>query len=187
VDLKSVMEWLVENKYVTIHKGKPKFTTQYYKDVTGIEKGLTLQGTVVESLPAKVPQVPKPFDQNAVATYTPQQWCFYYTEFIKACAIPAKGMGPKGDSYALNKYSEDGMKAFRQALKEGYQIQVMIAAVTLYYKSAIFLKKAIGNYMASGEWKTDYQTLIEKAESGELAEHIKNETKQEHGGIYQWG
>jgi hypothetical protein len=181
------MEWLVSNKYVAIHKGKPKFTTQYYKDATGVEKGLSLQGTVVETLPVTSTPTPQPFNQNSIATYTPQQWCFYYTEFINACKIPAKGIGAKGDSYALNKYSEDGMKAFRQALKDGYRLEVLLAAVTLYYKSNIFLKKAVGNYMASGEWKTDYQTLLDKAQTGELAEHIKNEIKQENGGTYQWG
>jgi hypothetical protein len=188
VDLKSVMEWLVTNKYVSIHKGKPKFTTTYYKESTGIEKGLTSQGTVRENLPMIGTGVSiAPFNHGGIALYTAIEWCHYYTEFIKACKIPSKALGTKGESYALNKYSEDGMKAFRQAMKDGYRLDVLIIAVSLYYKSSIALKKAVGNYMSSGEWKTDYQTLLEKAESGNLDTHIKNEIKKENGGSYQWG
>lgn len=187
MELKSVMEWLVSNKYVSIHKGKPKFTTRYYKESTGIEKGLTAQGTVRENLPTVTGAAVAPFNPGAIGIYTQVEWSFYYTEFIKACKIPSKALGTKGDSYALNKYSEDGMKAFRQAMKDGYKLEVLIMAVTLYYKSAISLKKAIGNYMSSGEWKTDYQTLLESAKDGTLATYIKNEIKQNNGGSYSFG
>jgi hypothetical protein len=187
MDLKEVMEWLVTNKFVSIHNGKPKFTTLYHKEVTGIEKGLTSQGIVRETLPSVVNKAVAPFTQQGIATYTPSQWAFYYTEFITACKIPSKALGTRGESYALNKYSEDGMKAFKQAMKDGYKLDVLIVAVALYYKSSISLKKAVGNYMVSGEWKTDYQVLLENAESGNLNNYVKGEIKQNNGGIYQWG
>ena len=186
MELKAVMEWLVTNKYVSIHNGKPKFTTLYHKEAIGIERGLTSQGAVLELLPVAPITTLAPFNKDRIALYNNAEWCSYYTEFIKSCKIPAKAFGTKGETYALNKYSEDGMKSFKQAMKDGYDIKILILAVALYYQSSISLKKAVSNYMISGEWKSDYQNLVDSAKSGNLADHIKNETEHDKG-IYQWG
>lgn len=183
-NLKEVVEWLVTNKYITIHKGKPKFTSTYHKEITGIEKGLTSIGIVREILPV---QTSENFNVLKINSYTLADWSRYYQEFISACKIPQRIQGTHGDSYAVNKYSEDGMKAFKKAMTDGYRLEVLILAVTLYYQSSIRLKKAIGNYMSSGEWKSDYELLLEKGKEGNLAAHIKEETKQNGTTKYDWG
>jgi hypothetical protein len=184
MELKEVMEWLVTNKYVTIHKGKPKFTSLYHKEVTGIEKGLTVLGTVRENLPVAQQES---FDVIKINAYKPVDWVRFYQELITFCEIPSKAYSDRGDAYSLNKYSEDGMKAFQKSMKEGYDPRILAMAIKLYYKSSIRLKKAVGNYMSSGEWKTDYQNLVENAKNGTLDALIKQEVKTKNDGSYQFG
>jgi hypothetical protein len=174
MDLKEVLEWLVTNKYVVFHQGKPKFTSVYHKEMTGVSKGLTVKNdTEITTEPG--------FSLALIGTYTLAQWGKYYEEFIKTCKVPPRGVGGYGSTYAMNKYSEDGMKAFRKAILDGYKLEILLLAVSIYYASTVGFKKAIGNYMSSGEWKTDYETLLEQREQGTVQEHIKQETKKNNG------
>ena len=91
------------------------------------------------------------------------------------------------NKYATNKYSEDGMKAFQKALKDGYKYDVLVLSVALYYKSGIRLKKAIGTYMLSGEWRSDYNELLSKANQGELENHINKTIDNGTGTNFEFG
>lgn len=178
MEFNEVIQWLVASKYVTFHKSKPIFTALAIKELTGISKGLSLDKTVIE------PNLPAITDTAVLVVgkkYTDAQWGAFYQEFILKCQIPARCEGTYGSFYDLNKYSIDGMKAFKKAIVDGFELSILIVAVTLYYKNKTRLKKAIGNYMLSEEWKTDYQVLLAKAADGKIDEHIKQETK--HGTV----
>jgi len=171
MELKQVIEWLISNGFVQSHKGKFKFCAKVYKHLTGVEKGLTPQGTVLEpSLLAVVEEYPS---LEKAQLYNYQDWVQFYQHFIALCRVPAKIEMSNGNTYSGNKYSEDGMKAFQKAIKEGFRYDVLRTAVTLYYASATRWKKAIGNYMIAGEWRTDYHELLEQAANGSLQKHIK--------------
>jgi hypothetical protein len=184
MELNEVMLWLIASGYVKQHKDKWVFTAPFYKEMTGIAKGLASNGTVIE------PNLPAITDTTVLVPgkkYTDMQWGAFYQQFILDCEIPAKCEGNYGNVYELNKYSIDGMKAFRKAMTEGLYRDVLVFAVKLYYKNRTKLKKAIGNYMLSEEWRTDYYTALAKHEAGQLDEHIKQELKHETGTRYTWG
>jgi hypothetical protein len=175
MNLNEALEYLIEMKYVVEHQKKFKFTALFYKDLTGVAKGLISTGKVLE------PNLPsireEKFEVLKVGTYTLAEWTNLYSTFLRTCSIPEKGLGQNGDTYALNKYSEDGMKAFRLAMKSGYDYVTLIAAVKLYYTGNLRFKKAIGNYMKDGDWRTDYERVKSSFEAGTLGELIKEEAK----------
>lgn len=124
---------------------------------------------------------------DIVPFVTPSNWPDSFMKFIQEANVPRMMEGKNGDMYQGNKYSEPGMKAYRKALeKERIQYDILVKSTMLYYKSAIRLKKAVGNYFSQGDWRTDYQSLLQAAEGGEqtLTKHIKDETTTGHNGGY---
>jgi len=162
MQLEEVLLFLVENSYVKNHKGKFLFTNEFYKKITNVDKGLTVTGKVKEPALAEV---------NSTESV--------YLRFIQHCKVPEKGYTSSG-TYAMNKFSQDGLKAFEKALKEGYEPELLTLAVTLYYKSSVTMKKAIGNYMTSGEWKTDYALVKKHKEENTLDKLYKQQTNGEY-------
>lgn len=184
MELNEVMLWLIASGYVKEHKKKWVFTAPFYKEMTGIAKGLALDNTVIE------PNLPAVTGTEVLVPekkYTEAQWSSFYQQFITACEIPARCEGLYGKAYDLNKYSADGVKAFKKAITEGFDFNTLVFTVKLYYKNKTSLKKAIGNYMLSEEWKTDYWVNVGKAAEGKIDEHIKQEMKHETGTRYTWG
>lgn len=186
MELTNVMEWLLTKGFVVIHKDKPKFTSLFYKEYTGIEKGLTKLGTVIEpGLPVLVdkkllPEIPSIIEVHMLM---PSQWRELYLRFIEQAKVPRRAETARGDLYDLNKFSEDGLKAFQKALKEGYDYKVLLMGTTLYYNNTRNkYKKAIGNYMAEGHWVSDYETCKQMLTNGKDAVmmHLKEETKKPH-------
>lgn len=186
MEFKNVIEYLINNKYISMHNGKYKFTSLFYKELTGVEKGLTLKGNVEEPNLLPVVQTTE-LEVNKLTIYTQAQWVKFYMDFLKASDIPDRCNSTDGTTYALNKYSEEGMKVFQKAIKEGYNLQILISTVKLYYKSNIRLKKAIGRYMKDGDWRTDYEALKIHIEAGSVVELIKQETADERATNYTIG
>lgn len=183
MELKDVVQYLLSNKYISMHNGKYKFTALFNKELTGIERGLA-KGTVVEpNLPAVQNTQ---LEVSKLKIYTQAQWTQFYMQFIKSADIPEKCVSTNGDTYSVNKYSEDGCKVFQKALKEGYDLSLLVSTVKLYYKSNTRLKKAIGNYMKDGDWRTDYEVLKKHVEDGKVVDLIKKETDERHTG-YSFG
>lgn len=185
MDLKEVILWLVAEKFIEFQKGKPRFTDPGRKAIkdatTGFipEKAVTEAGLVPVNLSTEV-MVPD-------GKYSDGQWERRYKDFLLKCNIPAKCYGRDGQTYELNKYSVEGMKAFRKAIQAGYQLDALTIAVALYYKNTVQLKKAVTNYMVSEEWKTDYENVVLKGQEGKIDEHIKQEMKDgTRGTQYTW-
>ena len=154
--LQEVTEWLVLNKYMTYHKGKPIFTDKFRQEVS------------TPLLPATT--------STSVALSTSVDYEEEYKQFILKCKVPPRGYDNFQRAYALNKFSKDGAVAYKAAIVKGTNMDILAMVVHTYYKSSINFKKAIGNYMTSGEWQTDYDTFLTKHEQGKLTEHLKQET-----------
>lgn len=166
---KDTISWLVVNNYVEIHKGKPVFTQKARDEMKLFSK----------AAPPPLPSLEK-VSTPAVPSGTIEE---QYKQFIALCNIPHRSYDSYGRPYALNKFSVEGVQAFKKAIQKGYNLQVLAVAVTLYYKSNIQFKKAIGNYMSSGEWETDYDTILQKQKEGTLKEHVKTEM---NGSTVSW-
>jgi hypothetical protein len=186
MELNEVMKWLAEQNYATSHKGKWKFTSVFYKDMAGEAKGLiantsmVLGTTTTNSLAELRSYVPGSVVSSA-------QWAKHYVNFIKACEVPSTGHTRNG-TYAMNKYSDDGMKAFKKAIESGYKLEILVLAVTMYYRSNIGMKKAVGNYMGTNEWISDYQELIDNTtDSATLKKHLEKQKNAGRGTNYTRG
>lgn len=181
-NLDEAVKFLIEKSYITLHNGKYKFTSLFYKELTGIQKGLTAKGVVEEpNLPAR-----REFNVALAGNYTLADWREHYLTFIKVAKVPAT-LRAGLSTYSVNKYSEEGMKVFQSAIKEGYKLELLIAAVRLYYNDSTGYKKSIGNYMKDGDWRTDYITIKESAEQGSIMELIKEKTKPVNPDGYRIG
>jgi len=171
MQLKQVLEWLITNGLVQNQQGKFKFTNKFYKQLTEEHHPVSETGLMVVSTQQEL-AIP---DVTNYHTYRYEDWVNLYQGFIMQCKIPAKMESSNGNVYSGNKYSEDGMKAFQKAIRDGYRYDVLRVAISLYYASGIRWKKAIGSYMTSGEWRSDYASLLSEASKGEqsLNQHIK--------------
>lgn len=154
---KETVDQLILNGYVKVHKGKPVFTDKARAELDQQKNALQ-----------KVPPPPPMVSANDLETQ--------YKQFILLCKVPAKGYDAQGRPYAMNKFSNDGLEAFKKAIRKGCDLRVLAMAVVLYYKTPGAYKKTIGNYMASGEWQTDYDVLLEQQRNGTLSSHIKSQT-----------
>jgi hypothetical protein len=193
MELIEVMEYLLTEGFVTIHKGKPKFTSHFQKCYNGVERGLTLQGTVIEpGLPVLASTSTTPLlvpTSDKMSLYKYEDWAKVYMQFIEEAQVPRRAVNAQGEPYDTNKYSEDGMKAFQKAMKSGADYKMLVRSTTLYYKGANRFKKAIGNYMAHGDWRTDYTELTSSAQQGveQVAQHIKDTLNDGTRERYSWG
>jgi hypothetical protein len=177
MEIKEVVQFLLENKYIVCHKGKYKVTERFYEEVTGTSMGLII--------PADLNlQVAMPIKDQRLA------WPTRYLNFIKECDIPRYGQSSNGGQYELNKYSQDGCKAFQKALEKYYlDYDLLVKTVKLYYKSKVGLKQSITTYMQSESYLSDYKTLLESAQQGEeaLKQHLKQSTQNDNGTAYEQG
>ena len=122
-----------------------------------------------------------------IGLFKEADWEQLFMKFIQEAKVPQKLEGTRGEVYYANKYSVPGMKAFKKALQGGYVYDILVKSTMLYYKSSVKLKKAIGNYFAQEDFKSDYQALTEAAASGTLTEHIKSETNDEQQSAWKLG
>lgn len=162
--LSQSVQYLLDNGYMAIIKGKYIVTSKFNKEITGIDQGLTLGA-------GKVPLVKEPGIPKQVS------WQEMYTRFIAESQVPARVMGPRGEPYQTNAFSEEGLKAFRKALEET-TYELLVEATQLYYTSSIGLKVAVTRYMTEGMWRTQLGELVEHKKAGTLSQHVKS-TKDE--------
>lgn len=168
LNLREVVEFLVDNGYVSFTKRKlAVFTKKFNEEFSDIPIGLD-KGVVVHP------------DNTSLQTATVFEASYEeaYTKFLLACNIPRYSYDSFGKAYSINKYSEEGMKAFKKALQSGYKLELLQATIMLYYKSSTNYKKAVGNYLSSGEWKTDYDNIVKQAEAGTLKDYVRTETHE---------
>lgn len=154
MEFNEVVNYLTDNGYMQLIKNKPVFTDKFREALNGtsaLVHATTTLAKAKESLES------------------------VYIEFITRCQIPEKAHDSYGNVYSLNKYSKEGAKAFEAAIKAGFDLKILAITVTLYYKSAVKYKKSIHSYMTSGEWKTDYQLILQKQSEGTLDKHIQDE------------
>lgn len=166
--LQQLLAKLLDEGYVAIVHTQYIFTKKWYQEITGSETGVAIV----------------PSQSKALATTSDKMdWSLRFMNLIKEAQVPARLEDNKGNVYYSNKYSEAAMKVFKKALEAGVSYPVLVKSVMLYYKSNVKYKKAIGNYFTQGDWRTDYEAMLETAVEGEqkLIDHIKNETEY-HGG-----
>lgn len=164
--------------------GRFELSKSFHEDLKSSKKSPTL--AVQKSIDVPVISHATYPEPQYYKTYNYVHWVNFYTRFILECEVPAKLEG-SNVIYAGNKFSEDGMKAFQKALKDGFEYKGLVMAVKLYYKSTIRFKKAIGKYMKDGEWRTDYAEIINNANSGTLEKHIKDTMNEGTGTNYTLG
>ena len=182
--LPDLLAALIAGGYVIQRKDKYIFSAEFYKEITGVRQGLmkTRSGELVVVEP-KLPLA----TQNLLPALptTDTNWDFLFIEFIKKAEVPARLEDGRGNPYYANKYSADALKVFKRALeKEGVNLDLLVKSTKLYYKSSVRYKKAIGNYIKDGDWKTDYNNLLDSAQEGQesLTKHIKDQTDAPYTG-----
>lgn len=153
---KAALDLLVQNGYLEAVKGKYR-ATKKLNDQKSVEFPVT----------------------TATGTILYGTWEEIYTRFIMECKIPKKAESGTGDEYDLNKYSEDGMKAFRDLIKLGFQYDLLVKVTTAYYHNGTRYKKKIGNFITQGLWRMEYQVLKEQTteEQQQTLQKLADESK----------
>ncbi len=185
MNIQDVTKWLVENRYIAMNiKGRYEFLKSFHEALKFSIKP-TILAVQKENSNVTISDntIPDPLQYKV---YNYSHWCHFYNQFILACHVPGK-ITSGHSTYAGNKFSEEGMKAFQKALKDGFEYKGLVMAVTLYYKSSLNYKKAIGRYMSDGEWRTDYAALVSKAQEGNLEKHINETINDGPGTHFTWG
>jgi uncharacterized membrane protein len=163
INLHEAVELLTANGYLVCIKGKYKVMSDKLTKALKSSPVTTLTPVVVPKLLPGV--IPKGID-----------WVEAYKVFINEAKIPKRLENRRGETYDANKYSDDGMKAFRKAMESGIDYQMLVRSTILYYKGANNrLKQSIGRYMHDGTWRSDYDDLMQSVKDNKVEEHIKSE------------
>lgn len=156
--IKEALQLLVDHGYMEMVGQKYRLTTK----LNGEQGIQTIDG---------LPILPK----------KKEDWERLYINFIMAADIPRYSESTDGTFYEINKYSEDGLKKFKELALSGIDLTVLMQSTKLYYKRGRNkLKLKIGNYIANGEWRNDYFQLVGAAKQGET--ELKNHVNQELNG-----
>ena len=173
--VKEVFEFLRDGKYIVANKGKYNFTDKFYQEKG---TGKVDHSQVLSLADNATPQMIDSVNNSIVALKTNvEAQRSLFLNFILASKVPRKLETARGDSYDVNKYSEEGFKVFQQMIKDNINMNMLIRSTTLYYASGTGYKKKIGNYLVDGDWRTDYLEMVARAEEGEqsLKDHITEE------------
>jgi hypothetical protein len=164
--LQAAVDYLMQNGYMVKLKGGYKVTAKFNKEMTGKAVGVQMVGD-------RALVVEKASDLPVLAAGK-NDWAQLFLQFIKDAEVPARSEGRTGSTYEVNKYSEEGKKAFQKAIeKEGVNYQALVKSTMLYYKTHKKFALKIGNYFSDGAWRSDYDALITSAREGKIEEHIK--------------
>ncbi len=170
LEFSEVQTWLMENLYMIRKNGKFVLTDRFQQAVKSEKPNSNreLAGT----------------SQEMVIRQPVIDWSMRFMEFIAACQIPAKISDAKGGLYAGNKYNNEAAREWKSMIESGgISEPVLIMSTMLYYKSNLKYKKAIGNYILQGDWRTDYMELLNAKQRGMIDQHIKSRTDGgEHSG-----
>lgn len=171
-----VVDYLRDHRYLLILKGKYSLSGEFQQAMKELKRGAVLR-IDVEAIPDISSDKLMNVYEGMGITLGDTDWQTRYINFIGEAKVPVFLENSKLDRYSVNKYSEDGMRAFRKALQSGIDYSLLVKSTMLYYKSATKFKKTIGNYMAHGDWLTDYNALREVAMQGEqqVKDHIKTQ------------
>lgn len=171
-ELECAVAYLLADGYICRVGKTFVFSNKFYEEFTHQQIGLVPEVVISEvktkALTIRNPK-PKPADYKQD-----------YLSFIAAANIPRRAQSSDGLVYDINKFSEDGLKAYakimEQVVRGEIDKELLLRTVQLYYKSP-GMKQKIGNYISQGSWVSDYQALKESLETGTLTQHIKQETK----------
>lgn len=92
-------------------------------------------------------------------------------EFISLCDVPQKIQMHNGGWFWANKFSKEAELELRRIKAEGYNLQILIAATKLYYKSDACCE-AVSNYLIRGTWLTHYLEMEKSLQAGTIQQHI---------------
>jgi hypothetical protein len=147
--LKDAVQFMLDNGYLAVIRGKYVVTAKFNKEVTGVYQGAVL---LKGNIPAVVePKVPKTV-----------HWRDQYIAFVNEVKIPPYGHNSRGERYQMNAFSEDGVKAYRNAIeKEDILHPLLVEATQMYYHGSVAMKVGIGKFMSEGMWRTFYNELVE--------------------------
>jgi hypothetical protein len=177
-ELQQVLQKLLDGGYVALIGIPPGqqylFTKKFYAEIAQEPTGTAMVLVEAHGLPVK--------------TFA-DDWALNFMTFISEAQVPARLEDNRGNPYYCNKYSEAAMKVFKKAMQAGVRYEVLVKSVMLYYKSNVRYKKAIGNYFVQGDWRSDYEALVQAAGNGEtsLHNHIKQEVSDGGRSQYKLG
>lgn len=168
LEFTEVQEWLMTNLYIVRRNGKFALTDRFHQ----ASKEHKPSGTEIAVM------------NHGEVGQVVVDWGTRFMEFIAQCQVPAKIPDARGGLYAGNKFNNDAAAEWRKMLElEGINEQVLVLSTMLYYKSNLKYKKAIGNYILQGDWRTDYTEMLKAGNEGHINEHIKTRTDGgEHSG-----
>lgn len=183
---------MLANDYILpVGKGKFKLSTKFHQHYSQLPKEVVHQFASV-GMQVRRPDVIQVSGHIELATrpaLANASWEEEYKSFIICNGVPKRLETQRGESYPANTYSEAGMRAYRKAIEQGYDMILLGGAIRLYYKSNIKFKMAIGRFMEEGHWKTYYDELKAAAEQGVDAVNnlVTEQTKDNDVDHYELG
>lgn len=161
MELLQVIQYLRDNGYLLMDKGKYLLSKKFTKDKEALEGNTTKKIDV----------------SNA--------WDMRFMQFIKDAGVPAKIETGKGEYFVGNIYNETAMKIFKAGIESGkVEYDLLVKSTKLYYRSGAKWKKKVANYFVDGDWQSDYQNLVQAQMTNQEDTYIK--TVENNGPIDQW-
>lgn len=189
--LVKAVKLLLSEYYIIVVDGIPEITSKLKRELAELkpfevyEDPITVTPNPVDIIPEPVRAVIplRSSDKTVILTPGVQQ---PLVEFIAACEVPAKIRMDNGSFFWANKYNKQAEQELRKILSDGYQLDILVGATKLYYKSGGTCE-AVSNYILRGSWLTHYLELEKSLNAGTTEAYIKDnlDTKTEGKPSYQ--
>lgn len=159
---KEAIELLIEKGYIIPIKGKYSLTGEFHRNYIPVSTELAV---VSKEITVNSKAVVK---SENIATVKD-----LLKKFVKDADIPYRIKTDNG-SYTVSAVSAEGVKAFGNILKAGFDYQILVYSTKLYYKRNSY-RKTLTNYLTKGDWEVEYQEFKNKLSQGEIQNHVNKE------------
>lgn len=184
---KNALKLLVSNYYIIFQDGKPVITEKFTRELAEVKAPDLYTNMRDVMAPVKdsykvtgTELTPLPKSTKKMVLAEPGK-SMPFQEFILQSEVPGKVYMQGGGFYWANKYSKEAELEFLKILAKGYQLDILLAATKLYYKSGGSVE-AITNYITRGTWVTHYTEMEKNLQAGTTDTYIKDTLKEETTG-----
>lgn len=183
---KTALRLLAEDYYIVAVDGKLAITTKFQRKLNETLPSELYGVKALECEGEPNIQVVKESDIHPIVKSTKKMVIskpgdsIEFIDFIVACEVPQKVHLSGGGFFRANQYNKGADLEFQKILAKGYQLDILIGATKLYYKSGGAVQ-AIHNYILQGTWVSQYIAMEESLKAGTVEKHIKTNLSNETG------
>ncbi len=153
MDLKQVVQWLLDNKYGLVVNNQFVLTQKLNQEL--FDRPITNEVATVQ-----VNQMPEVVVvATTVPVSSPDNKKTIWNEFIERCAIPHRVKATDGGVYTVRQFSPSAVNKLIQIIKDPLIEYDRLVESTKHYYATVSYKALLSNYLLKDIWRGEYDNF----------------------------